>query len=186
MMERFEGKLVRLRPYRDGDLEYFAGLRNDMRTQGWNQRMPPRATTENTRERLEDRQRSQHSAVLAIETLEGQLVGYVTYEEGPIRLKAMLGAITGPEHWGKGYAREAQELVLRFLFEDRGVQVVNLWTTSWNEKAMRGAEKLGFKLGARLREATVMDGKCFDAIIMDMTREEYYSKRGLADPLPGL
>ena len=45
-MERFEGKLVRLRPYRDGDLDYFTGLRNDMRTQGWNQRMPPRATPE--------------------------------------------------------------------------------------------------------------------------------------------
>jgi RimJ/RimL family protein N-acetyltransferase len=185
-MERLEGKLVRLRPYRDADLEYFAALRNDMRTQGWNQRMPPRATPENTRERLEDRQRSQHSAVFAIETLKGQLVGYVTYEEGPIRLKAMLGAITGPEHWGKGYAREAQELVLRFLFEDRGVQVVNLWTTSWNARAVKAAAKLGFKPAARLREATVMDGRRCDAIIMDMTREDYYSARGKADSIKGL
>ena len=98
----------------------------------------------------------------------------------------MLGAITGPEHWGKGYAREAQELVLKFLFEDRGVQVVNLWTTSWNVRALHGAEKLGFKLAARLREATVMDGKRCDAIIMDMTREDYYSTRKLADSMTGL
>jgi RimJ/RimL family protein N-acetyltransferase len=185
-MERFEGKLVRLRPYREGDLEYFAGLRNDMRTQGWNQRMPPRATPESTRERLEDRQKSQHSAVLAIETLDGKLVGYITYEEGPMHLRAMLGAITGPEHWGKGYAREAQELIIKFLFEDRGIQVINLWTTSWNEKAMHGAAKLGFKMAARLREATIMDGRRHDAVIMDMVREEYYSLRGIKDPLVGI
>jgi RimJ/RimL family protein N-acetyltransferase len=185
-MDRLEGKLVRLRPYRDADLEYFARLRNDMRTQGWNQRMPPRATPESTRERLEERQRSQHSAVFAIETLKGQMVGYVTYEEGPPRLKAMLGAITGPEHWGKGYAREAQELVLRFLFEDRGVQVVNLWTTSWNARAIKAAMKLGFKPAARLREATVMDGKRYDSVVMDMTREDYYSQRGRKDSLSAL
>jgi RimJ/RimL family protein N-acetyltransferase len=182
-MDRLEGKMVRLRPYRDSDLEYFAQLRNDLRTQGWNQRLPPRATPESTRERLEDRQRGQHSAVLAIETLGGQLVGYVTYEEGPMRLRAMLGVITGPEHWGKGFAREAQEIVLRFLFEDRGVQVVNLWTTSWNERAVRAAEKLGFKPAARLREATVMDGKRCDSLVMDMTRADYYGKRGTVDPL---
>jgi len=181
----FDGKLVRLRPIREADYEYFATLRNDPLTQGWNQRLPPRDTPQSAKERIEKRMKAQHAGTFAIETTEDALVGYITYNESPQRFGATIGVITGQEHWGKGYAREAHELIFRFLFEQRGLRVISLWTTSWNGRGMAAARKMGFKECVRLRESTIMDGKVIDTIMMDMTRDEYYASRKIKDGLTG-
>jgi len=157
-MDNLTGKLVRLRPCRDADFEYFATLKNDLRTQAWNQRMPLCYTAAKMRDRFAERLKDPHTGIYAIETSEGQLAGLIEHHEGPVRFAATLGIILGMEHWGKGIGREAQELVLRFLFEERGLQVVRLWTTSANERMVRAAEKAGFRLSARLRGAASSGG----------------------------
>ena len=179
-MDDLNGQLVNLRPIKDADLEYLAALKNDMRTQGWNQRLPPSYTPRTVRERIE-RNTGPNKGVWAIETKDGKVVGHISYDEERVRLRASIGIITGMEAWGKGYAREAMELILRFLFEERGMQVALLYTLSDRVRMMGLAKKLGFRTSSVLREATVIGGKASDAIIMDLLREEYYSTRGSAD-----
>jgi len=180
-MDTLSGDLVRLRPLKDEDLEYLASLKNDNRTQATGRRLPPRLTATILRERHEKTLKSPMKGLWSIETKGGELVGTVDYHEYLPRLGAMLGIVTGTEHWGKGYGREALELVIRFLFEERGLQVVNLWTTSWNVRMVGLARKLGFKIAVREREGRWLGGSIYDGLFLDMIREEYYASRDLKD-----
>lgn len=181
MMQWIEGDLVRLRPLKDEDYEYLASLKNNLMTQGWNQRLPPKSTPEGYKENHKENNKKPNSATLAIETLDGALVGDINYSEGYPRHDATIGIVLGVEHWGKGYAEEAQELLLNFLFVERGMAVIRLWTQTGFPWANRAAEKLGFKLSARFRENSIIDGKLVDSLCMDMLREEYFESRGLKD-----
>lgn len=183
-MEKIEGELVRLRPVKDEDWAYLADLKNDLKTQGWNQRLPPRFTPEMLVEKHKKGHERKHSANLAIETKEGVLVGTINYSEEPPRLSATIGIVTGTEHWGKGYAHEAQDLLLHFLFVERGLHVVRLWTQTGFPWAEKSASKLGFKIACRFREDSIIGGKYVDCLNMDILREEYFEFRGLEDPLP--
>ncbi len=184
-MDTLKGKLVLLRPPKEEDLEYFASLKNDLRTQGWNQRLPLTFTVESLRDKFLKRPEKGNKGILAIEILEdGKLIGNISYEEGPARLGATIGIATGTEFWGKGYAQEAQEILLNFLFIERGILVARLWTQTGFPWAQKAAEKLGFRVGVRFRENSIIGGKYVDCLYMDMLREEYFAHLGIDDPLP--
>ena len=183
-MDTMTGKLIRLRPHKEEDYEFFAALKNDLRTQAWNQRLPPRATVKTVAKWVEKEYEKPDCGTWSIETLEGELVGHIGYGEGPLRFAASIGVITGVDFWGKGYAMEAHELLLEFLFEERGIQVIRLWTQAGGERGVAAAQKIGFKISARFREGSIIGGKLVDGIYMDMLREEYYESRGMVDHLP--
>ena len=183
-MDRMEGKLIRLRPPKEEDYEFFAALKNDLRTQAWNQRLAPRATVKTVAKWIEKESEKPDCGTWSIETLDGELVGHIGHSEDHTRFAATVGIITGVDFWGKGYAMEAHEILLEFLFEERGVQVVRLWTQAGGERGVAAAEKLGFKIGARFREGCIIGGKLVDGLYMDMLREEYYKSRGKEDHLP--
>ena len=185
MRETLQGDKVRLRSIQDDDCEYLASLKNNMYTQAWNQRLPPNCTVEKIKKRFQEANDKPNSAILAIETLDGFLVGHLNYNEGMPRFDASFGIVVGKEHWGKGLAEEAQELLLEFLFIERGLQVVRLWTQTGFPWAQKAAEKLGFKVMVRFRENTIIDGNIVDTIYMDLLREEYFKSRNLKDNING-
>jgi len=185
MRETLQAKLVRLRPIKDDDCEYLANLKNNMFTQAWNQRLPPNTTAEKIKKRFQEANDKQNSAILAIEKLDGTLIGNINYSEDVPRFDATFGIVVGKEHWGQGLAEEAQELILEFLFIERGVQVVRLWTQTGFPWAKKAAEKLGFRVMVRFRENTIIDGKIEDSLYMDMLREEYFKSRNLQDKVKG-
>lgn len=184
-MESLSANLVSLRPPRDEDSEFLASLKNDLRTQAWNQRLPPCVMPKRIEERLNEGLKRPHTALLIIETKDGRNVGFVTYDEGPPRLSATVGISIGTDYWGKGHGMEAMELLLRFLFEERGLLVVRAWTQSGNKRAVKMSEKLGFKKSARIRESAILEGQVHDTLQMDILREEYYESRGVEDAAEG-
>ncbi|MFO7618912.1 MAG: GNAT family protein [Thermoplasmata archaeon] len=185
MRENLQGKLVRLRPVKEDDYEYFAGLKNNLMTQAWNQRLPLNFTPEKMKKRFQEANDKPHSAILAIEALDGTLLGNINYHEELPRFSASFGIAMGREHWGKGLGEEAQELIIEFLFVQRGVQVVRLWTQGGFPWALKAAQKLGFKPMVRFRDNTIIDGKIVDTIYMDILREEYFESRNLEDNVKG-
>ena len=87
--------------------------------------------------------------------------------------------------WGQGFAEEANDLLLRFLFHELGLRVVWLWTHSGNPRAIRLAEKVGFRVAARFRDAIFKDGHLLENVAMDQTRDEFYARHpDLIDRLP--
>ncbi len=82
-----------------------------------------------------------------------------------------------PEFWGWGIGREALGLWGQYLFDEIPELVrLDLRTWSGNERMMRLAERLGFKLEARFRDARVVDGELFDGLGYGVLRAEWQSR----------
>jgi len=77
--------------------------------------------------------------------------------------------------------------MLKFLFLELGLRVVRLYTHAGNPRAVKLAEKAGFQVSARQRQAIFKNGELYDNLIMDLLREEYFARHPqLVDNLPSL
>jgi RimJ/RimL family protein N-acetyltransferase len=87
---------------------------------------------------------------------------------------ATLGIVIGErEYWGKGYGTEAVRTMLRYAFEELGLNRVELETYSFNPRAIRCYEKAGFKREGVRRQALYRNGKFHDVILMGILRDEF-------------
>ena len=145
MIETLSGQKVKLRPVKEEDYEYFAGLKNNMYTQGWNQRLPPNATPEKLKKKYEEGNEKPNSATLSIETLDGILIGNISYHEGLPRHDATFGIVTGKEHWGKGYATESARATLAYGFSELEMEEIIGRAAQANTASIRVLEKLGME-----------------------------------------
>lgn len=185
-----EGKLVILREQHREDLPFLQLLQNDMEVQAWSKALPPDYTDVMYQKRFEAREFSYdpREGWFVIEHKEtGERIGHLTYTDLEPRFSAMLGIMTARKFWGQGVAFDAQETILKFLFCELGVRVVRLFTHSGIPRAARVAQRSGFQISARIREANVKYGKLNDTLVMDLLREEYFALHPeLTDTLPGL
>lgn len=185
-----EGDLVILREELEEDLPGLVRLRNDMETQAWSKALPPDYTVPMLRKRLDAREFSfdptdARFAIIYKET--GEWVGHIGYNGLDRRLGVYLGIAIDRKFWGTGAALDAQEVLLRFVFAQLGLRVVRLWTHSGNPRAISLAEKSGFRVSCRMRQAIFKDGQLLDNVLMDILREEYFALHpDLVDALPPL
>ncbi|WBW97050.1 GNAT family N-acetyltransferase [Oceanirhabdus sp. W0125-5] len=77
------------------------------------------------------------------------------------------------EYWGKGYGKEVMELMLRLAFLELNLNRVYLRVFSFNERAIKLYEKIGFLCEGRSREVIFRDGKWHDIVNMGMLQREY-------------
>jgi RimJ/RimL family protein N-acetyltransferase len=75
--------------------------------------------------------------------------------------------------WGRGYGTEATRLMLDHAFSTMGLHRVSLAVFSFNERAIRSYEKVGFVVEGRAREAIFRDGRFWDEISMSMLATEW-------------
>jgi RimJ/RimL family protein N-acetyltransferase len=89
---------------------------------------------------------------------------------------AMLGIVIGEKGlWDQGYGQEAMHLLLDYGFNLLNLNSVMLGTFSFNERAIRCYEKVGFRLVGRRREARIIAGEKYDIILMDILADEFES-----------
>jgi RimJ/RimL family protein N-acetyltransferase len=185
-----EGKFVRLREERPEDMQPLVALRNDLATQAWSLTLPPDYTEQMYLRRFEGREFSfrRFDGQFVIESLEtGEFVGRITYSSLRPRWSADIGIMVARAFWGTGFAHDAQETLLKFLFQELGLRVVRLYTHSGNPQAVGLAQKSGFQIAARRRQAVFKAGELFDNLTMDLLREEYFALHPeLSDRLPPL
>ncbi len=81
------------------------------------------------------------------------------------------------EVWGKGYARDALNLLLEYAFSTLNLRLIQLWTLADNDRAIRLYKSFGFIEEARLRDRAYHDGIVVDSLIMSITREEFAEAR---------
>ncbi|WP_439021990.1 GNAT family N-acetyltransferase [Bacillus thuringiensis] len=74
---------------------------------------------------------------------------------------------------GKGYGKEAIQLILKYAFYEMNLHRVGLDVISYNKAAIALYKKMGFQMEGCMREAVQRDGKCFDRIIMGILRDEW-------------
>jgi RimJ/RimL family protein N-acetyltransferase len=78
-----------------------------------------------------------------------------------------------PEFWGKGYGREAMQLIMRYGFEQLNLKRISLTVYEYNQRGYRLYLKLGFREEGRLRKWMQRSGERYDLIFMGILREEW-------------
>jgi RimJ/RimL family protein N-acetyltransferase len=185
-----EGKIAILREEQPDDIPLLTSLRNDLETQAWNNTLPPDYTENMLLKQFQDREFSydpQEGRFVMVAQPSGEFAGSIIYTGLKPRWSAAIGLVVEKKFWGTGLALDAQETLIKFLFLDLGLRVIRLFTHSGNPRAVGLAEKSGFKITARQRQAVFKDGQVFDNIVMDLLREEYFVNHPeMEDHLPPL
>ena len=87
---------------------------------------------------------------------------------------ADLSVIVGhPDDRNHGFGAEAIGSILRYAFEDLGLNRVGLSVFDFNEAAIATYERLGFGREGRLRRAVKRADGFHDAILMSVLRDEW-------------
>ena len=87
---------------------------------------------------------------------------------------AELSVIVGsPEDRSHGYGAEAIKLIVRYAFEDLGLNRVGLSVFDFNDAAISTYERLGFEHEGRLRRAVKREDGFRDALLMSVLRDEW-------------
>ncbi|MGG3506162.1 GNAT family protein [Paenibacillus lautus] len=111
---------------------------------------------------------------LAIETLDGELVGSIVAHSCDKRHGTFkYGVAIFREHWRNGYASEAVKILARYYFEELRYQKVTAHVYAFNEGSIALQEHLGFVQEGRLRNMIYTKGQLFDEFVYGLTKSEY-------------
>lgn len=109
------------------------------------------------------------------EESDGPMIGYVEIER--ISWNNGVGGIAigigDLKQCGKCYGKEALSLVMDFAFRELNLHRLQLIAISYNERAIRLYEKLGFKREGIYREAVFRDGKRYDIYLYGVLDREW-------------
>lgn len=75
--------------------------------------------------------------------------------------------------WGKGFAKTAISLILEFAFNELNLHRISLQVFSFNDRAIKLYEKIGFVFEGRLRQTLYRSGEWHDTILMGILKNEY-------------
>jgi RimJ/RimL family protein N-acetyltransferase len=75
--------------------------------------------------------------------------------------------------WGKGYGTEATRLVIDYGFNVLGLHNVMLRVFSYNERAIRAYQKVGFREIGRRRQAQRIGARTYDVVLMDILATDF-------------
>jgi RimJ/RimL family protein N-acetyltransferase len=184
----WRGETIRLRAIEQKDLDAVLQTTDELDTEldRYEDAIGFPISREQDRARLEDlakRDRSDGSFFWMIETFDGQYVGYINTFDCDRRVGTFKYALAVCRpFWGRGYAREAITLVLRYYFRELRYQKVTVLVYSFNERSIRLHEQFGFTFEGRLRRMVYTNGRLYDELYFGITREEFDQ----TDPPPEL
>jgi len=96
---------------------------------------------------------------------------------------AELGIVIGDKSlWGKGYGREAMEILCRYGFDVLNLNRIGLNVYEYNVRGIRCYERVGFKHEGRRRAARFWKGKYWDILEMGLLESEWRSAREPGSP----
>ncbi|HRF93713.1 MAG TPA: GNAT family protein [Aggregatilineales bacterium] len=84
--------------------------------------------------------------------------------------------IGDPDDWGKGYGSDAMNILIRFGFMELNLHHISLNVFSYNPRAIKSYEKVGFVHEGKRREALYRDGIYHDMHIMGILQREWLAK----------
>lgn len=95
---------------------------------------------------------------------------WIEWNHGNARFRLAIGS---SDDRGKGYGSEALKMLLRYAFEELNLYRLTGDTVEFNTGAQKFAEKHGFTLEVRRREAIYRDGRYWDALTYGILAEEW-------------
>jgi len=113
-----------------------------------------------------------------VDRATGAVVGEVVIndvDEG--NRSASFRTLMGPAGRGRGLGTEATQLIIDHTFQYCGVHRISLEVYTFNPRARRVYEKVGFVSEGMLRDALLFDGEWIDAEVMAILRPDWEAAR---------
>ena len=111
----------------------------------------------------------------------GEIIGSITLEKDSRRQDVEsreLGYSLARHFWEKGIMTEAGREVMRYGFEDLGLEIISIAIYPLNERSRSVARKLGFKLEGTLRMACRGYDESLRALMVgSITKEEWEQQK---------
>lgn len=105
----------------------------------------------------------------AIVTNDDQLIGNCSLYTNPIYRSATLGIFIGDKDYqSKGYGREAVSLLCQYGFDILNLHNIQLVVYSFNQRAVKAYEAVGFKQTGKRHESYYLKGRYYDEIYMEI------------------
>lgn len=116
--------------------------------------------------------------LMVVDNASGQLVGEVVLNHWDRGSRACsFRTLLGPAGRDRGLGTEAMRLFIDYAFTNLPLHRIELEVYSFNPRAQRVYEKVGFVVEGRRRQAHQFDGERVDAIIMGLLRSEWQAAR---------
>jgi UDP-4-amino-4,6-dideoxy-N-acetyl-beta-L-altrosamine N-acetyltransferase len=117
--------------------------------------------------------RGNRQEFVIVECATGRSIGTIGLEIDSRNHRAEFGILIGePDARGKGYAREAGKLILRYAFDDLKMHRVYLHVLVDNEPAIKLYEALGFHREGTLRRHAFKRGVFRDVLVMAIVQSD--------------
>ena len=170
------GKKCYLSPMDENDAEKFTAWLNDLEITEYLTLYPSIINVQSEKALLENLSKEHNYSVIDKNTDE--LIGNCGLSNiDYINQTAEVGIFLGDKNfWAKGYGTEALNLLVDYGFKALNLHTIMLKVYSFNERAIKCYEKIGFKPIGRRRRAILRNKERYDIIYMDMIYEEYYDK----------
>jgi RimJ/RimL family protein N-acetyltransferase len=175
----FVGKLIRLAAPKSDDHETMAKWTENIeywRMFEFNPAVPHGTDywADSDKEQKEDK----NTFSFRIRTLEDdKLIGFLwLFPSWSDQVTWLAIAIGEPDYWGRGYGSDALRLAIDYSFRELGQHKVVLGVYSYNTRAIRAYEKVGFVHEARHRAMLYRDGQRHDMLLMGILRPEWEAR----------
>ncbi len=173
----WRGKLVQLAAVQREYLAQYAEWLNDWEvTENLSPGVPLPQNLDSETEWYERMRQDKDQFLFAILTLKkSQLIGNCGLNHVDWKNRAgIFGIFIGDKKfWGRGYGTDATRVLLRYAFEQLGLNRVELWVYAFNPRAIRAYEKAGFTREGIKRQGLYRNGKFHDEYLMGILREEW-------------
>lgn len=166
-----------LRPWQSGDIEAPLAWAQDERF--WRfLPLPVPYTREDAIEFVESRVTADWALAPAFAvTLGGQVVRDVNARVEPAHRRAEVGYGLGPGWWGLGYATEAVQAVVDWLFDGMEMEKVVARADAANRGSWRVMERVGMEREALHRSHRVLRGERRDEVVYGLLRRDWLRAR---------
>ena len=178
--KKMTGKKCYLSPIDENDAEKFTEWLNDLEVTQYLSAMYPRAiNAQNEKGFLEKLAKDHNYSIVDIKTNE--LLGNCGFPNiDNLNQTGEVGIFIGNKNfWNKGYGTEALILLVDFGFRVLNLHNISLRVVSFNPRAIKVYEKIGFRIIGKMRESILKDMERYDMIYMDILYNEFYEKNKL-------
>lgn len=173
---KLRGEKVYLSPINVDDIELYTRWINNLSTSVPLGQAPQLFSLARERETLEHLSSEGHNFAIVDRSSDSLLGNCGLRKLNQIHGTAEVGIFIGEEkRRGKGYGTEALQLLAAFGFKVLNLHNIMLRVVSFNARAIRCYEKVGFREFGRRSGAFLINGKRYDDVYMQLLQTEFRS-----------
>ncbi len=171
------GEKCYLSPISIEDAEQYAEWLNDLEVSKYLLVANQQITLQKEIEILTEMSKNQSQIFGIIDIKSEKLIGNCSlFKINYLNRKAEFGIFIGDKKfWNKGHGTEATKLILDYGFNILNLNNIMLEVFSYNKRAIKSYEKVGFKTIGKRRETLIIGSKKYDEIYMDILASEFES-----------